>query len=43
MSQKLIEKDYKKKIKLLNEYNRKYYNENAPTITDADYDKLKKK
>ncbi len=42
MSQKLIEKDYKKKIKLLNEYNRKYYNENAPTITDADYDKLKK-
>ncbi len=42
MSQKIIEKEYKKKIKLLNEYNRKYYNENAPIITDSEYDKFKK-
>jgi len=39
----LVKKNYKKKIKLLNYYNKKYYDENISEITDSDYDSLKKK
>jgi len=35
--------DYKKKIKLLNQYDKKYYDTNSPKITDAKYDEIKKK
>ena len=38
MSSQLIKKEYKKKLKLINYYNKKYYNENISEITDAEYD-----
>jgi len=41
MNNQLILKKYKKKIKLLNFHNKKYYNENNPQISDAEYDNLK--
>ena len=41
MNKKLILKDYEKKIKLLEKYNRSYFNENKSLITDANYDILK--
>ena len=41
MNKNLIQKEYKKKIKLLNHYNQKYYNDNISEITDSEYDKLK--
>jgi DNA ligase (NAD+) len=42
MTDDLIKKDYLKKIKLIQEYNKHYYNKNKPIITDQDYDFLKK-
>ncbi len=42
MSNKLIQKEYKKKIELLIYYNQKYYNDDISEISDSDYDKLKK-
>ncbi len=42
MSNELIQKEYKKKIKLLTYYNQKYYNDNVSEINDYEYDKLKK-
>jgi DNA ligase (NAD+) len=42
MNNDLIKKDYLKKIKLIQEYNKHYYNKNKPIITDQDYDFLKK-
>ena len=42
MSNQLIQKEYKKKIRLINYYNKKYYNENISEISDAEYDNLKK-
>jgi DNA ligase (NAD+) len=42
MNESEIKSIYKKKIKLINTYNRKYYNENTSIILDADYDLLKK-
>jgi len=42
MNNELILKEYKKKIRLLNKYNRKYFNENLSVISDSEYDKLKK-
>ena len=42
MNQKIIKREYKNKIKTLNYYNLKYYNENISEITDAEYDNLKK-
>ena len=42
MNKDLIKKTYKKKIKLLDYYNQKYYNENASEINDSDFDNLKK-
>ena len=41
MSNQLILKEYKKKIKLLKYYNKKYYIDNISEITDAEYDLLK--
>ena len=41
MKKKEIESIYQKKIKILHEYNKNYYEKNNPTITDADFDKLK--
>jgi DNA ligase (NAD+) len=42
MNTKLIEKEYQKKIKTIKNYNKKYYNENSPKVSDAEYDLLKK-
>ncbi len=42
MSDQLIQKEYNKKVKLINYYNKKYYNDNISEITDAEYDSLKK-
>ena len=42
MEKKLIKKAYKEKIKLINKFNKKYYNENLSEISDAEYDYLKK-
>ncbi len=37
-----IQKEYEKKIRLLNKHNQQYYNDNASEISDEKYDKLKK-
>ena len=42
MNKNLIKKKYKEKIKLLNYYNKKYYDENNSQISDAKFDELKK-
>ena len=42
MNKKKIEIIYKKKIKLLNEYNKNYYDKSSPLVTDKKYDDLKK-
>ena len=42
MNIKEIKKNYKNKIKLINEYNKFYYNNNNPIVSDDLYDKLKK-
>ena len=39
MNKDLIIKKYKKQIKSLNYYNKKYYNDNTSQITDSEYDK----
>jgi DNA ligase (NAD+) len=41
MNKKDIQNEYKKKIQLIEQYNKKYYNDNSPIISDAKYDKLK--
>ena len=41
MEKKIIEKQYKEKIKLLNEYNKFYYEKSSPKVTDKEYDELK--
>ena len=41
MNDKLIQKKYIKKIQLLNNYNKKYYDHNISEITDSEYDLLK--
>ena len=43
MSNQLIQKEYNKKIKLINYYNKKYFKENISIISDFEYDLLKKK
>ncbi len=35
-------KSYGKKVKLINKYDKLYYNEDSPSISDAEYDELKK-
>ena len=42
MNKKIIRNEYKKKIRLIKNYNKKYYNDNLSAISDSDYDKLKK-
>ena len=42
MNKDIIRNRYKKKIKLIQHYNQKYYNENLSVIPDSDYDELKK-
>ena len=39
---KIIQKEYTKKIKLLNKYNKLYYEKSNPIVLDEEYDKLKK-
>ena len=41
MSNELIQKEYKKKIKSLVYYNQRYYNGNISEISDFEYDELK--
>jgi len=38
----LIKKNYLKKTKLLNKYNKFYYDKNNPAVNDQEYDQLKK-
>ncbi len=42
MKKNLVKKEYSQKIKLIERYNKGYYDENNPEISDADYDLLKK-
>ena len=42
MEKKEIKKLYNSKIKLIKKYNRYYFNENEPLVSDHEYDKLKK-
>ena len=37
-----IKKDYSNKIKLLNKYNKFYYDKSDPIVSDQEYDRLKK-
>ena len=37
-----IKIQYKNKLKLINEYNKFYYDRNKPKVSDKDYDELKK-
>ena len=41
MNKKKIESDYKKKIKLLTNYNKNYYDISKPLVSDKVYDELK--
>ena len=42
MNKKKIESDYKKKIKLIIDYNKNYYDTSKPLVNDKVYDDLKK-
>ena len=41
MEKKIFEKQYKEKIKLINEYNKFYYEKSSPKVSDKEYDELK--
>ena len=41
MNKKKIESEYKKKIKLLTNYNKNYYDTSKPLVSDKEYDDLK--
>ena len=41
MRKNLIKKEYLKKIKQFENYNKKYFDENKPIISDSDFDNLK--
>jgi DNA ligase (NAD+) len=41
MNKKKIEKEYKKRIKLINDYNKNYYDLSKPLVSDKEYDDLK--
>ena len=43
MEKKEIEKLYKEKINQLKKYDEAYFENDNPIVSDADYDKLKKK
>ena len=42
MSSISIKKDYLNKIKLINKYNKFYYDKSNPAVSDQEYDQLKK-
>ena len=42
MDKKQITKDYLYKIKLLEKYNKNYYDKDSPIVSDQEYDFLKK-
>ena len=42
MNKNLIKKKYKEKVKSLNYYNKKYFDDNISEISDTNFDKLKK-
>ena len=42
MSKKKIKNQYRKKIKLINNYNEFYYDKSKPLVSDQNYDELKK-
>ena len=42
MNRKKIEKEYKLKIKLIKKFNKLYYEKSKPSLTDLEYDLLKK-
>ena len=42
MNEKLLKKEYLRKILELQKYNLAYYDKSSPIITDSEYDKLKK-
>jgi len=42
MDKKKIKTDYLAKLKLLNKYNKYYYDQSNPIVTDQKYDELKK-
>jgi len=42
MKKKEIQKYYNSKIKLINEFNKFYYDKSSPVVTDKEYDELKK-
>ena len=41
MNKKKIYSDYKKNINLLKKYNKAYYEQSNPKVTDEEYDNLK--
>ncbi|MDB9746616.1 NAD-dependent DNA ligase LigA [Candidatus Pelagibacter sp.] len=41
MSNELVKKEYKNKLKLINQYNKRYYDDNISEVSDSDYDYLK--
>ena len=41
MNKKAIEVEYNKKIKLYDKYNKHYYNNSSPKVSDKEYDELK--
>ena len=43
MKKKEIEKNYNKKINQLKKYNKAYFKNDNPIVSDKDYDNLKKK
>ncbi len=42
MNKKKIQDEYNKKIKLIEQFNKSYYNDSNPEVSDRDYDRLKK-
>ena len=42
MEKKKIQKIYNKKIKLINELNKNYYKDSKPSVSDKEYDEIKK-
>ena len=42
MDKKKIKLEYNKKIKIINDYNKNYYDKSRPLVEDKEYDELKK-
>jgi len=41
MNEKEIEKEYKRKINLLKKYNKEYFDNDNPSVSDKQYDHIK--